>query len=305
MLTDIDDILIFSLMVENGGFNSAARRLEIPKSTLSRRISNLERKIGFSLFHRDLRPFMLTSRGEEFYSHCASLVVEAKKVEDLIALMSSPNCGLLKIICPPLLAERFVEQIANEYMTLSKETRIHLESAPNVIDPRLKSCDLVLYPAFSPLPDVDVIGRKICTFDYSLVCSKIFINELDRCQAPSELQSFPCLGLGPTTSEYQWHLKNSDGLENIVGFTPVFSTTEVTTLHRACLRGLGIAALPTKLCNEDIKAGGLVPVLSDWRPMPVTIYATYPKSSMMSAANRKFLEFLLERLPNAVNAWEA
>jgi len=296
----LDDMYLFRNVVENNGISPAARMLSIPRSTVSRRIGELEARLGAQLFHRGTREFTLTNFGAECYAHCARLAAQADKVLAMADRARKTPAGFLHIVCPPVLAALLLDGLAVEFAAASPEVRLHLEEAVSLFDPRSARADLVIYPAFSALPDSTLVARKLFTSPYRLVAHPDLLRDTP-VSSPDDLRALRCLGLGGRGADWHWVL--SRGREQVTfRFEPAFSSTLPTGLLQAVRRGFGVASLPAYLCAEEIRQGRLVEVLPEWHPRPVVFYAIYPSTASLTVAARRFLDLLVKRLPEIVKA---
>jgi len=293
----LDDMYVFKMVVDHGGLSPAGRQMGVAKSTLARRLADLERRLGAPLFHRGPRQFVLTSFGQECYRQCARVAAEADRLLALAERLQAVPTGSLHVIAPPYLSEIAVEGLATEFALAHPHVRLHFEASALIFDPRFVSADLVIYPAFEALPDADIVARKLITSPFALMASPD-LPGLDTLADPSGLAAMPCLGFGRKTTEWLWRLRR--GREtSVVRFEPRFSTYHLSALLQAARQGLGIAALPLDLCAEELRRGRLVRVLEDWLPPPVNIFAVYPGGRTLTTAARSFLDMLVQRLPGA------
>lgn len=298
-MTGLDDLYLFKSVVDADGLSAAARRLNVPKSTIARRMSELENQLGMKLFHRGARHFQLTNFGTLCYERCAQMAAEADEIFALAERSRQNPAGALHVICPPLLGSLLVDGLAADFAAAAPDVRLHLEETTGIYDPRTANADLVIYPAFKALPDSALVARKICTSPYMLVAHPDVVGDRQDISDPQSLRSLKCLGLGGRDTNWLWELRNGQKVVQ-VRFDPIFTTTLPTALLQAARRGLGVASLPIPLCTEDLAQGRLVPVLSEWAPEPVSFFAIYPSSRTITAATRKFLDLLLERLPSMI-----
>lgn len=296
----LNDLYLFKNVVDADGLSAAARRLNIPKSTIARRMSELETQLGMKLFHRSSRHFQLTNFGAMCYERSAKMSAEADEIFALAEGSRQNPAGTLHVICPPLLGSLLIDGIAADFAVAAPDVRLHLEETTGIYDPRAAHADLLIYPAFEALPDSALVARKIFTSPYVLVAHPDVIRNGPDISDPQSLRLLKCLGLGGRDTNWSWKLRC--GQKTIeVRFDPVFTTTLPTALLQAARKGLGVASLPMRLCSEDLALGRLVPVLSEWSPEPVSFFAIYPGSRTITAATRKFLDLLLERLPAMIN----
>jgi DNA-binding transcriptional LysR family regulator len=291
----LDELYLFKTIVDCGGISAAGRHLCLPKSTLARRLNELEQRLGMALFHRGPRRFLLTSFGRECYAQSSRMVWEADKVFDMADRARQTPSGSLHLICPPLLGTLVIEQLVAEFMEAAPRVRLHLEETAWIIDPRLASADLIIHGAFEPLPDLDVIARRIVSCPYRLVAHpRILQGGVPR--VPQELTDFDGIGFGPKTTPWTWRLQR--GKESCsVAFEPRFSSTQLSAVIKAARLGIGIASLPSAVCQEDIDTGRLVAVLEEWAAPSAKIYAVYPSRRTLSMAAERFLELIEKRLP--------
>lgn len=291
----LDELYAFKAVVDCGGISAASRQLDLPKSNLARRLADLERRLGMPLFHRGPRRLVLTSFGRECYTQCSRVVWEAEKVFEIADRARQTPSGSLHVICPPLLGALVIERLAAEYMEAAPRVRLHLEETAWILDPRLVSADLIIVGTFEPLPDLDVIARRIVTCPYRLVAHPRILEKRTP-RAPQELTEIDGIGFGPKTTAWTWRLRK--GKENVsLPFDPRFSTTQLSALIQAARQGIGVASIPSAVCDEDIASGRLVTVLDGWTPPAADIYAVYPSRRALSMAAEHFLGLIERRLP--------
>lgn len=292
----LDDLYTFKMVVDCGGISPASRRLNLPKSTLARRLNELEKRLGVPLFHRGPRQFVLTNFGRECYLQCSRVVRETDKVFEMADRAAQTPSGFLHVICPPLLGTLIIEQLAAEFVEAAPKVRLHLEETAWVLDPRLVSADLVIHGAFEPLPDLDVIARRVVSSPYLLVAHPSVLKGRSALQDPQELTNFDCIGFGPKSTPWAWRLRR--GKETcLVEFEPRFSTTQLSALIKAAGQGVGIASVPSAMCQDEIRSGQFVHVLSEWSPPAANIYAVYPSRRALTMAAERFLNLIEKRLP--------
>ncbi|TRL42442.1 LysR substrate-binding domain-containing protein [Rhizobium straminoryzae] len=300
-MNGLDDMYLFRKVVECGGISAAARRLGVAKSTLARRVGELETRLGLPLYHRDSRRFGLTNFGAECYQHCVRLANEADKVLALAERARAYPTGVLHVVCPPVIGTAIVDALAVEFAASVPDVRLHLEETMGIFDPRETMADFAIYPSFTPLADTSLVARKIMTAPYILAARPDVLEGRAIPKSPEELQGLRCIGLGSRGTEWKWRFRKGRHVQTH-RFAPVFTTTLPSALLSAARQGLGIASLPVALCRRPFDEKQLIPLLEDWAPDPVTIYAVYPSSNALSNAARQFLNLLLERLPKLMSA---
>ncbi|WP_428241409.1 LysR substrate-binding domain-containing protein [Gynuella sp.] len=293
-MNSLDNLHLFKHVVESGGLSAASRRLGIAKSTLARRISELEKQLGMQLYHRHVRRFRLTNFGNDCYQQCLKITAETEQIFALAERVRNQPAGELHIISPPIFSAAIVNTLAVEFAARVPEVRLHLEVTMDEVDPRKTQADLIIFPSFIPLPDSSVIARKLMDIEYTLVASPSLLTE-KTLQEPSDLKAVRCVGLGNRKNHWLWRLSNGIKVAEH-HFVPVFTTTTPIALLEAARQGLGVASLPSSLCTNDIANGQLVKILEQWIPQPGQLFAIYPSSNSLTVAARQFLDLLIERL---------
>nr|WKF56276.1 HTH-type transcriptional regulator DmlR [Paraburkholderia busanensis] len=299
---NIDDMYLFKTIAESGSFSVASRHLCVPKSTLARRLAALEESLGLALFNKTGRELQLTNFGHECLNHCQKIAKEADEIFFLAEKHKTVPDGFLHIIFPPLLGEQVAEDVALAFTLNNPGIRIHIDTDTTVLDPRVDSADIIIYVAFDPLPDLNIVARKIAEAPYALVANPEIFGSSAPPASPAELRNWPCLAFGQKQPRASWQVQ--DGTRSLnLEFTPRLSTTHLPTLRRAALKGLGIAALPALACVDDILAGRLIRVLPDWTTAPGIIHAIYPSGKSLTTAARKALEMFVEQIRRHVESF--
>jgi DNA-binding transcriptional LysR family regulator len=124
-MQDLNDLYYFAKVVEAGGFAAAGRLLGIPKSRLSRRIAELEERLGARLLQRTTRQLNLTAVGERYLRHCQAMLLEAEMADEAVASMSSEPRGRLRVSCPTGLAHEMLPTVISDF--LGKFPQVQLE----------------------------------------------------------------------------------------------------------------------------------------------------------------------------------
>lgn len=300
-MKSVDELYVFKMVVDCGGISKASRRLNVSKSTLARRLVDLETNLGVPLFHRGPREFVLTSFGRECYRQCVKVVRETDRVFEMADRAANTPAGFLHVVCPPLLGAVIVDELAAEFANAAPKVRLHLEETAWLLDPRLVSADLVIYVTFEPLPDIDLVARRVASVPYVLVARPSVLQNQPAPASPADLVNFDAIGFGTKSTQWAWELGREKETYR-VEFAPRFSTTQLTALMTAVRQGIGVAAVPATLCEQDIQSGDLVEVLRPWVPRSAEIFAVYPSRRTLSVAAQQFLELINERLPSLIGS---
>lgn len=289
-MLDLNDLYYFVQVVDRGGFAAAGRALGLPKSRLSRRILQLEERLGVRLLNRSSRRFSVTEIGREFYDRCAAMLVEAEAAEQVIAETRAEPRGVIRLSCPvALVASQFGALIAR-FMVENPAVEVHLESTNRRVDVIAEGLDVAIRVRFPPLEPTDLVMRRLDESTQCLVASPTLVSA--SLKSPADLQGLPSLDLGPPRRDQQWKLERVDGQTAVVPHHPRLATDDMAALHQAAIAGVGIVQLPTMTVWQDIDAGRLIHVLPEWRPRAGIVHAVFPSRRGLLPSVRAFLDFL-------------
>lgn len=291
-MQDLNDLRFFVVVVEQGGFAAAARKLNMPRSRLSRRIGLLEDSLGVRLIQRTTRHFAVTEIGQEYYRHCVAMLVEAEAAQEVIDRMRSEPQGVIRISCPPTMIHFQVGEMIARFMAQNPKIEVLLESTSRRVDVVREGYDLALRVRFPPLEDSDLIIRKFAESPQRLVVCPSLLAGFNRPLEPADLTSLPSLAWNTQKTDQDWHLENKHGDTMMIRHQPRLMTEDMVTLRLAALQGIGICQLPTMVVRDDLREGRLVDVLPDWAPRSGIIHAAFPSRRGLLPSVRTLLDFL-------------
>jgi len=290
-MIDLNEMAVFARVVEAGSFSAAAPALEMPKSTVSRRVARLEQRLGAQLLHRTTRRMRLTDVGSAYYERCAAVVAEAQQADLAVTNLSSVPRGTLRLTAPQLFGDAFLGPVVAEYARRYPEAHVRVTLTERLVDLVAEGFDLAIRAG--PLEDSSLIARRLGAGTSYCVCSVEYARARGVPDSPSALAGHDIVGYQSARGPVPWHFDGADGPETIaVSARVAFNSFELVRV--AALEGLGIANLPAFVCAADLRAGGLRRVLEDWTSDERAIHAVYASSRHLSAKVRLFLDLLVE-----------
>lgn len=291
-MQDLNDLRFFVEVVDQNGFAAAARKLGMPRSRLSRRIGLLEERLGVRLVQRSTRRFVITEIGQEYYRHCAAMLVEADAAQDVIDRVRAEPQGTVRVACPSSVIYFQVGEMIAQFMAECPKVEVLLESTNRRVDVIREGFDLAIRVRFPPLEDSDLVIRKLADSPQRLVASPLLCKHLPKPLVPADLATLPSLAWEPTQHQHEWQLEGPNGATASIRHKPRFVTEDMAALRLAALRGVGVCQFPTFVVQEDIKAGTLLDVLPDWRPQTGIIHAVFPSRRGLLPSVRELLDHL-------------
>ncbi|WP_437905452.1 LysR family transcriptional regulator [Sorangium sp. So ce327] len=285
----LDEIVLFTRVVQGGSFTAAATAVGMPKSTVSRKISDLESRVGARLLQRTTRTLSLTDVGRVYYEHCVRIVAALEEAELAVSQLQSTPRGLMRVTAP--LAFSVLGPIFAEYLRLFPDVQVDLVCTDRKVDVVEERFDLALRAGTTP--DTSLVARRLGAVRRRLVAAPEVKKALGEPNDIAELADHPCIVFAPEGSS--WELRSGPKIAEIT-VHPRLVVNDYEMLRSVARAGFGVALLPEYLCAEDLAAGRLMPVLPSWSAPEVPVFALYPSTRHLSPKVVAFLDLLRERL---------
>lgn len=304
-MQDLTNYALFAKVVEHAGISAAARALNMPKSTLSRRIGDLEDHLGVRLLNRTTRQLNLTDIGREVLVHSQTLLEAAQAAEHVTQQVREQPRGRVRISCPYAISESLLQPLLPDFMALYPEVTIDLMSTNQPVDLIEQHVDIALRVR-SFIEDSSLIARSITTSRPSLVAAPELVSRFGEPQHPSDLLGWPTLSLHQSSGRYQWQvfstIKDKGSERYTLTYQPRLITDDMGMLKAAAMKRQGITVLPNFICQKELASGELVRLLPDWH-LPVGIlHLVYIQRRGLLPAVRKLVDFLVEKMPEIAGA---
>ena len=288
---DLNDLYIFSQVVEHNGFTGAAQALGVARSSICRRVGQLEERLGIRLVQRTTRHFAVTDLGMEFHGYCVKMVAEAKAAYDRVACARARPAGMIRLSCPPIIAQLLVGLLIPLFVEKTPEVRIAMEATNRKVDIE-ENFDLCIRIRQVPSEDSGLIMRSLGIVQQVLVASPGFLESHGRPTSPAEAAKMPSLSYASFQGPHVWKLVHPDEQEINIRHEPTLIADDMTLVRQAAVHGLGIAQLPLAACLDDLRQGDLEIVLPEFLAPLCEIQVVFPSRRGMLPAVRSFIDFL-------------
>jgi DNA-binding transcriptional LysR family regulator len=298
---DLNDLFYFSIVVEKNGFAAAGRALEIPKSRLSRRIAQLEERLGVRLLQRSTRRFAVTEAGQRFYRHCQAVIAEAQAAEDAVAQLTSEPRGLVRMSCPVSITQNVMASVLPGFAEKYPQVKLLVLSTNRRIDLINENVDVAVRVRFKLDTDADLVVR---TFGHShslLVASPAYLEKHGRPQQPEDLAKFDTISIAELESQ-SWELTGPDGRKYQFEHQPRLMCGDFPLVRAATEQGLGIALLPESVVCAPLKDKALEVILPEWSPPQGIVHCVFPSRRGLLPAVRVLIDWLAQTLPEAIKS---
>ncbi|PIA65742.1 LysR substrate-binding domain-containing protein [Pseudomonas sediminis] len=289
-MQDLNDLFYFAKVVEAGGFAAAGRLLGIPKSRLSRRIAELEQRLGARLLQRSTRKLALTDIGERYLRHCQAMLLEAEQAEETVTNLTSEPRGRVRFSTPPGLA--LLPDLINDFLKRYPRVQLEVVQTSRRIDLLNEAVDVALRVRSVDDEEPGLITRRLIPAHACVVACPNLVAGL-RLEQPEDLQQLPALGA--IGADRRIHLRfhhNTTQEAREIALEARLAVDDFPIRKSAALAGVGITFLPTIYCHEELADGSLVSLLPHWTVPQGYVQLAYTHRRGMSPAVRAWIELL-------------
>jgi len=293
MSLDPNDLLLFARVVEDGSFTRAADRLNIPKSTLSRRLSMLEVQLGERLLLRTTRKISVTDFGQALLAHAQQVTAEVEAAQALTQHRQAEPSGRLRISMPGDFATEVLGDMLGEFVARYPAITLDVDLSPRRVDLIGENFDLAIRMGDLP-DDASLAARRIAAMTVGLYAAPAYLKSRGTPSEPEALMEHDALHLMSRTGEpLPWRMKKGEMQWH--GTPPARATANSPgLLMRLAVAGRGIALLVDHFAEPHVRRGELVQIMEDWTVPTVTAWAVFPGRRLMPARTRAFLDALEE-----------
>lgn len=285
---------MFVQVAHCGSFAEAARRLSVPSATLSRRIQQLEARLGTRLIQRSTRKLTLTSAGESFHERCGPAVEELIDADHLHAADNAEPSGMVRVAAPTSFFGFFQMESVEEFLAKHPLVRLDFVLSDLFVDLIADRIDVAFRGG--SLQDSTNVIRRILASHGELIASPSYLAAHGMSTELEELREHECVVQSSAGGSATWHLQDMNGMQKVVRVTGRFNSNAQEVLRKAACAGLGIAALPSILTASDIAAGRLVRVLPQYTRAGRGLSVVYPSRQHRPLAVTAFADMAVEKL---------
>lgn len=298
-LQDLNDLYFFAAVVEHSGFSAAGRALGIPKSRLSKRIAQLEERLGVRLLQRTTRRFVVTEVGERFYSHCRAVLEEAQAAQDAVDELRAEPRGIVRLSCPVSLTQTMLSQILPGFLLQYPKVQVRVLSSNRRVDVISEGYDVAIRVRAKFDTDATLVVRTFGQSRVLPVASPKLLETYGRPATPDQLSAMPTLSMSEHDGVQSWELIDAGGQRVTVDIQPRLICGDFALLAEAARRGVGVTLLPEFVCAPWVARGELEVLLPEWSVPDGVMHFVYPSRRGQLPGVRALVEYLAEQLPSA------
>lgn len=288
---DLNEILVFTRVVQAGTFTKGAALLGMPKSSVSRKISDLEDRIGARLLQRTTRNLGLTDVGRIYYERCARIIAELEEADQAVDRMRAAPCGVLRVTAP--LSFAMLGPIVAAFLNRYPEVKVELVCTERVVDLVNEGFDVAIRAG--ELDDSTMVARRLGVIERVLIAAPAYLKKKGTPRTPAELSEHACITFGAGPSPEVWTLHSGDKKAE-VRVAPRLTVNDFEMMREAARSGIGIAWIPKFVCRDELSGGELRQLLPDWCSSATPVHAVYPTTRHLSPKVLAFLEMVRAQL---------
>ena len=292
----LNDLFFFVHVVESRGFAAASRSLGVPKSTLSKRVAELEVDLGARLLHRTTRQVALTDVGESFFRHAKAALLEAEAAGDAVRRRLSEPQGLVRISASSTTVQTDLADLLPELARRYPKIQVGVVVTSRYVDLVQEGIDVAIRVHRGALPNSDLVQRRLGYAPNYLVASPSYLAKHGNPARPEALTAHACVAPEASAASFTWTLLGPEGA--VVSVQPAVKlfADDPVLIVKAALAGMTVASLPHRLARPHIESGGLVRLLPLWEMKGATTTLLMPHRRGQLPSVRAVVDFLAEQM---------
>jgi DNA-binding transcriptional LysR family regulator len=288
----LSNIHIFVKVIEAGSFVGASKQLGYPRSTVSRKVSQLEDSLGVRLIQRSTRKLGLTALGREYYLMCRSALTDIDRANQLISETQTNPSGVLRITAPLAAQRGFICRWITEFLGLNRNIVGEILFSDENIDLIAEGVDIAFRAG--ELKNSSLVARKLGDSKHVLCSSPDYLHTNGPVQSLKQLKEHDCIVYGSAQQDMTWRL-NANQETHVLRINSRVIVNSMEFALEACLASLGIALLPMVVAEKHISEKRLEVVMEEYSSDPIGLYVVYPTKRNLSIAARVFLDFIIAK----------
>ncbi|MBD3884779.1 LysR family transcriptional regulator [Phormidium tenue FACHB-886] len=293
-MSDLSAVAIFVKVVECSSFSQAARELELPKATVSRKVAALEASLGIALIHRTTRKLYLTEAGNLYFQRCRNVLSEISEADQAVASLQANPQGTLRITAPLIFGMTVLGEWVAEFLQQYDQVHMEVLLSNQSLDLKREGIDVAFRWQSDLSESFGEIQKTVKQVSYWACASPSYLQQYGEPNVPQDLVQHSCVVLSSQShaGHANWQFTNLTKTIETVKVTGRLVVNDLILARQAAIAGAGIAYLPETIVSEAIEAGKLRRVLSIWGAKEKTLYVTRPNSLYLSSKARAFLDFV-------------
>lgn len=294
MQQDLNETLIFAKVAEQGSFTAAARMLGLPKTTVSRKVRDLEKRLGVRLLNRTTRKLSLTEAGATYFEYSSRIAQDLADAESAVQQLEGSPRGWLRVTAPYMFCTGMLSDLVRDFRQRYPEVRVELVLSNDRLDLVADGIDVAIRSG--SLPDSTLVARPLIRFSSFVYASDSYLARYGEPRTPADLQFHHVLAKPSErrSNRHIWQLRNGARIEE-VPVQPVAVANDPFALRSLLTSGQGIMLVGELSVQKEVQQGLVRRILPGWAGPDIELSAVFTGGGAISPKVRAFLDFLVER----------
>jgi DNA-binding transcriptional LysR family regulator len=282
---------VFAQVVESGSFAKAAARLDLSTSAASRHVAELEAHLHTRLLNRTTRRISLTESGRAYYERCVQVLGDLAEAEQEAARAAVVPRGTIKLATSNAFGTRHVAPAIAAFLAEHPDVKFDVSLSERIVDLVDEGFDLAI--RIGSTGPHNLVARKLGETRLVPCAAPAYLAARGAPKVPEDLVGHNCFTYEYVAQRGTWRFRDAAGGARAVRVSGNLNSNSGDFVAETAARGAGIVFEPAFIVGPEVRAGRLVPLLQDFEPEPLPIYAVYPSRKHLSAKVRIFVEFLV------------
>ena len=287
----LEAMAIFARVVERGSFSAVAREMGLSQPTISKQISLLEKRLGGRLFARSTRQLSLTDEGQRYYEHCRQILAAVDHAEHSFKSGQERVAGSLRIASSGSFGRIQIAPRLHDFLQRYPDLSIDLQLSDENVDLVSEGIDVAI--RIGELKDSSLIARQIGLTRRGLYAAPAYLEQRGEPATPENLLDHNCLVFSLLEHSDTWRFEHR-GQQHALQVKGNVRSNNSESIRQMVLSGAGLSLSPSWLFREDLQAGRVRGVLTEYVPATLPIHAVFPPDRRQSARVRAFTDYLLD-----------
>ncbi len=296
MKPDMNALLVFAKVVDAGGFSKASRLLDMPLSTVSRRVADLEDALGLRLLERSTRRISVTDVGLAVLEQARTILGASEALEAIVSDKQAAVSGLVRLSAPPSVSDTLITPLVCAFQKSYPNVHVQVFVTDRMVDLISEGMDLAV--RLGNLEDSSLIAVSLMSYRHMLVASPDYRDKVQLPQSPDDLLQHRLFAFSHNTASARWTLVRADRTETkTIAFMPAIAMNDYAGLTAALLAGGGIGDLPPVVQPELLRQGRLIEVMPEWRFRTLQLSLVHLGNRHIARPVRLFKELAIRVAP--------
>jgi DNA-binding transcriptional LysR family regulator len=297
-LPDLNELAVFGAVAGRRSFTGGSRLLRLPKATVSRKVRDLEERLGVRLLNRTTRKVTLTEAGEALLTRWQLIEEQLEDADAAVGRLRGTPRGLLRVAAPPTLMAEWVAPLAAQFLARHPGVRIELLARSEAVELVGRGADLAV--THGPQADSTQVTRLLGILPTGLYAARTWLARRAPPARPEALADHATLFFAASPlAPREWRLRRGRR-EVAVPLTPRLTSNDLRPLLAGLRAGTGVLLAPRLSVEALLAAGEVAPVLPEWSPPPLELRVVFPSRQALPPRVRLFVDLLAERAAHLV-----